>query len=124
LDRIDTALKALDTPGINTGPLDQYAVRGLASGQELEAAVGGIQNAMLALTRVPGIGSQSDLEARIANLQYPSLDKAPEVNRRTMDNLRAFARDLSKAYESAVQADAEVDVVEEDEDALINKYLD
>jgi hypothetical protein len=106
LDRIETALGALNTPGINTGPLDQYAVRAMPSGQELEAAVGGIQNAFLALTRVPGIGSQSDLEARIAALQYPSLDKAPEVNARTMQNLRAFAQDLAKAYQSAIEQDA------------------
>lgn len=102
LGRIETAMNALDMPGINTGPLDQYAVRQLPAGQELEAAVGGIQNSFLALTRVPGIGSQSDLEARIAMLQYPSLDKAPEVNKRTLENLKLFARDLAKAYELAV----------------------
>lgn len=102
LGRIDQALAKLNIPGVNTGPLDQYVVRNTEAGQELEAAVGGIQNSFLALTRVPGIGSQSDLEARIAALQYPSLDKAPEVNRRTMENLKLFARDLAKAYEAAV----------------------
>lgn len=102
LGRIETALNALNTPGVNTGPIDQYVVRNLPAGQELDAAVGGIQNSFLALTRVPGIGSQSDLEARIAAMQYPSLDKAPEVNKRTLENLKLFARDLAKAYELAV----------------------
>jgi hypothetical protein len=98
LTRIEEALKGLDGGMVNTGPLDQYAQRYTKQGQELEAAVGGIQNAFLALTRVPGIGAQSDLEARIAAMQYPSLDKDPEVNRRTMQQLREFATDLANAY--------------------------
>lgn len=100
LDRIDSALKALNGGMINTGPIDQFAQRYTKEGQELDAAVGGIQNAFLALTRVPGIGSQSDLEARIAMLQYPSLDKDPEVNKRTMQQLKFFAQDLAEAYQA------------------------
>lgn len=106
IGRIDAALEALNTPGVNTGPLDQFAVRALPSGQELESAVGAIQNSMLALTRVPGVGSQSDLEQRVAQLQYPSLDKAPEVNARTMENLRLFVRDLEAAYQNVLQGQA------------------
>jgi hypothetical protein len=105
LDRIDSALKQLDMPGVNTGPLDQFIVGRMPAGQELEAATGGIQNSLLALTRVPGIGSQSDLEARIAALQYPSLNNPPEVNRRTMDQLRAFVNDLKEAYDVAMESD-------------------
>ena len=70
--------------------------------------MGGMQNSLLALTRVPGIGAQSDLEARIAMLQYPSLDKAPEVNARTIENLRQFARDLKAAYDTAIAEDEEM----------------
>lgn len=101
LDRIEAAMKALDGGVVNTGPLDQYVVRNLPSGQELEAAIGGIQNSLLALTRVPGVGSQSDLEAKIAALQYPSLDKDPEVNRRTLENLRSFVNDLKQQIQAA-----------------------
>lgn len=101
LGRIENAVKALSGGMVNTGPLDQYATRYSKAGQELEAAVGGIQNSLLSLTRVPGIGSQSDLEARIANMQYPSLDKDPEVNARTVENLKAFIADLEQAYKIA-----------------------
>lgn len=94
INRIDDALKSLSGSVIDTGPIDQYAQRYTPQGQELEAAIGGIQNSMLALTRVPGVGSQSDLEARIANLAYPALDKSPEVNRRTLENLRQFVSDI------------------------------
>lgn len=117
LDRIDKAIAALDGALVDTGPIDQFVVGKLPSGQELEAAVGGIQNSMLALTRVPGMGSQSDLEAKIAALQYPSLDKPPEVNRKTLENLRAFVQDLQSSFGAAPAAP------ENDDDALINKYL-
>lgn len=106
LDRIESALQSVSGGLVNTGPIDAKLQQFTPAGQELDAAVGGIQNSFLALTRVPGIGAQSDLEARIAALQYPSLDKAPEVNARTMQNLREFARDLAAAYQSAIQADA------------------
>jgi len=103
IDRIDSALKAFDGSLADTGPVDQLYQRYTPKGQELEAAVGGIQNSLLALTRVPGIGSQSDLEARIANQQYPSLDKSPEVNRRTLANLKQFAQELGEVIDARVQ---------------------
>lgn len=102
VDRIGQALRALNMPGINTGPLDQYVVRKLPVGQELETAVGAIQNSMLALVRVPGVGSQSDLEARVAAMQYPSLDKDPAVNARTYQDLTALYQDLQAAYDNVV----------------------
>lgn len=94
LSRIDSAMSALDGTFVDTGPIDGQIVRTTPAGQELEAAVGAIQNDVLALTRVPGIGSQSDLEAKIANLKYPSIYNAPEVNRRNAQQLKAFISDL------------------------------
>lgn len=122
IDRIESALKKLEGGLVNTGPLDQYLMRYTEKGQELEAAVGGIQNSFLALTRVPGIGSQSDLEARIAALQYPSLDKSPEVNKRTLENLKLFARDLAKAAALAVTQGAPGDADGDGVDDLLQKY--
>lgn len=94
LARIEAALGNLGGPFVDTGPIDQYLVRNTEAGQELDAAVGAIQNSMLALTRVPGVGSQSDLEARIAALQYPSLSNAPGVNARTLKQLKDFVQEL------------------------------
>lgn len=129
LDRIQRALQGVNGRFLDTGPLDQYAQRYTKAGQELEAAVGGMQNSLLALTRVPGIGAQSDLEARIAMLQYPSLDKAPEVNARTIENLRAFARDLKAAFDTAIAEDEEMLTAPvnaprsgDDIDALLEQY--
>jgi len=130
LSRIDSALQKLNGALLDTGPVDAKIQQYTPAGQELEAAVGAIQNSMLALTRVPGIGSQSDLEARIANMQYPSLDKAPDVNRRTMENLKAFAADLKAAYDSAAEQDkqmqsqptAPVPAQDDDVSDLLSKY--
>ncbi len=105
LGRIRTALEGVSSGGlglVDSGPLDQFVTRYTPAGRELEAAVGGIQNSVLALTRVPGVGSQSDLEARVAALQYPSLDNPPEVNARTLQNLEAFLQDLQAAYENVI----------------------
>lgn len=94
LSRIDSALKGLTGKFVDTGPIDGRLMIATPEGQELEAAVGAIQNDMLALTRVPGIGSQSDLEAKIANLKYPSIYNHPSVNAANVQQLRAFMTDL------------------------------
>ena len=94
LTRIDAALKALSGRLVDTGPVDGRLMVSTPQGQELEAAVGAIQNDMLALTRVPGIGSQSDLEAKIANLKYPSIYNHPSVNAANVQQLKAFMGDL------------------------------
>lgn len=94
LTRIETALGNLAGNFVDTGPIDGQIMRLTPEGQELDAAVGAIQNDMLALTRVPGIGSQSDLEAKIANLKYPSIYNAPEVNARNVQQLKDFMQDL------------------------------
>lgn len=101
LTRIDQAMKALSGRFVDTGPIDGRLIGPTPQGQELEAAVGAIQNDMLALTRVPGIGSQSDLEAKIANLKYPSIYNAPEVNARNVDQLKAFMKDLRQQIQAA-----------------------
>lgn len=136
LVRINAAMAAMDKGAtsrlFNTGPVDQFAQQFTKEGQELEAAVGGMQSSLLALTRVPGIGSQSDLEARVAMLQYPSLGKAPEVNARTAANLEAFTADLKAAYETAAAEDADLmgdatestEIDTSDDESLFGKYLD
>ena len=96
LSRIDAALKGLTGKFVDTGPIDGRLMIATPEGQELEAAVGAIQNDMLALTRVPGIGSQSDLEAKIANLKYPSIYNHPSVNAANVQQLRAFMTDLRR----------------------------
>jgi len=101
LSRIDAALSGLNGRFVDTGPIDGRIMSSTPQGQELEAAVGAIQNDMLALTRVPGIGSQSDLEAKIANLKYPSIYNAPEVNARNAAQLKAFMSDLRRQIQSA-----------------------
>lgn len=96
LSRIDAAIKGLTGKFVDTGPIDGRLMIATPEGQELEAAVGAIQNDMLALTRVPGIGSQSDLEAKIANLKYPSIYNHPSVNAANVQQLRAFMTDLRR----------------------------
>lgn len=96
LSRIDAALGKLGGTLVDTGPIDGYLIAGTEAGQELERAVNAIQNDMLALTRVPGIGSQSDLEARIASQKYPSIYNHPSVNKANVEQLKSFMADLRR----------------------------
>lgn len=97
LDRIENALAAIKGKYVDTGPVDQFVTRLTPEGQELNAAVQGIQESLLALTRVPGVGSQSDMETKIAGMKFPQLGNDPEVNRRTMASLRAFVDDIQNS---------------------------
>lgn len=103
IDRIREAMSALaGNRFVGTGPIDQFITARSPQGQELEAAVGGIQNPLLALTRVPGIGAQSDLEARIANLQFPQLGMDEEANARSIAELEAFYTDLENGFRNVL----------------------
>jgi len=103
IDRIRQATENLSNNRFfGTGPLDQFVTSRKPEGQELEAAIGGIQNPLLALTRVPGIGAQSDLEARVANLQFPQLGTDEQANLRTVAELEAFYADLENAFRNVL----------------------
>lgn len=103
--RVEAALNELDKSRIGTGPAAQLAQRYLPAGQELETAVNAMNNSMLALTRVPGIGAQSDLEARIASMRFPQLDRDEAVNRRTLADLKSFVQQLSRTARQSDEAD-------------------
>lgn len=106
IDRIRQATENLSNNRFfGTGPLDQFVTSRKPEGQELEAAIGGIQNPLLALTRVPGIGAQSDLEARVANLQFPQLGTDEQANLRTVAELEAFYADLENAFRNVLGDD-------------------
>jgi hypothetical protein len=96
LDRVDAASIMLGSGG---GPIEgriRNAV-GTPAAQELEAANAGLLDELTALTRTPGVGSQSDLEARLKQLTLPTATQHPEVRAKTVTELRAFIRDLKQA---------------------------
>jgi hypothetical protein len=113
-ERLDQAIQAI---GKNTvfdgGPLDAKALSVTKDGREVMAAAAQLIPELQALTRVPGIGSQSDLEARLAALALPSLEFDPETNAKSMAELHAFIQDLKAAYETAANGGTAVDVPEE-----------
>lgn len=110
LRRVDRLASAVDTIASGTfdgGPVDQYALRFTPEGQEVIQAAASLLPELTALTRVPGVGSQSDLETRLANLQLPSLEFPPEVNRRALGELRTFMGDLADVYRGMSGDEAE-----------------
>lgn len=97
--RLSTAVNALKDDFLNGGPADAKALQYTKKGRELMAAAAQLMPELSALTRVPGIGSQSDLEARLASLAMPSLEFDPVTNERSMAELDAFINDLDAAYQ-------------------------
>ncbi len=85
---------------LDGGPSDAKVLQYTEQGRELVAAAAQLMPELQALTRVPGIGSQSDLEARLASLALPSLEMDPDTNQRSMAELQAFIQDLKAAYET------------------------
>jgi hypothetical protein len=103
LDRVEKASQAIaSNRAFDGGELDKYAIDRTKEGRELVAAIAQMRPALTALTRVPGIGSQSDLEARLDGLQYPSSDLPPEVRQANIEELKAFVSDLKDVYETAL----------------------
>jgi hypothetical protein len=99
LVRLEDATNALAKNTVfDGGPLDKYFIAPTKQGQEIEQASGAIMPALTALTRVPGVGSQSDWEGRLNMMQLPSAAYSPEVNERAVASLRAFVDDLRSAY--------------------------
>lgn len=104
IERVSKASEALSLGfGVNGGPLDQYALKVSEPGIELDAAVGQLRSMLMPFVRVPGVGSQSDLEARLDGLQYPDASQPPAVRKRNIDELNAFVADLSRAYTTIIK---------------------
>ncbi|OGT56282.1 MAG: hypothetical protein A3E01_06950 [Gammaproteobacteria bacterium RIFCSPHIGHO2_12_FULL_63_22] len=101
IDRLDKAAQSIAGNRIfDGGPADQYAINLTPQGQELEQSAAAILPVLTALTRVPGVGAQSDLESRLASLQLPSSRLAPEVNKAAVKALREYMADLKAAYQN------------------------
>lgn len=111
LVRMRKALNALNTGmpfSTGTGLL-QGRVSALGpEGQELQSAVGAIQNSMLALTRVPGVGTQSDRDSIVDERRYPSLTVDKSVNENTMKQLEDFAANLLGSFETETRSAQEI----------------
>lgn len=127
VDRLAGAIETIAGGFFDGGPIDQRVLQYSPEGQEVVQAAASLLPELTALTRVPGVGSQSDLETRLANLQLPSLEFPPEVNRRALSELRTFMADLSEVYRGMAGGDGSSQPVQQpeetDDDALIGKYL-
>ena len=105
VDRVAQASEKLGLPGMDGGPIDQYALGVSESGQELESAVGQLRSMLMPFVRVPGVGSQSDLEARLDGLQYPDASQPPAVRARNIAELQKFIADLSRVYSTVIKGE-------------------
>lgn len=99
VDRLTEAIGEISKNKLfDGGPVDQYALAWSKQGQEVAQSKAALLSELTALTRVPGIGSQSDLETRLASLPFPSSEFDPEVNAKAVAEIQAFVADLEDAY--------------------------
>lgn len=98
IDNIGRAFDKLSGNFFDGGPMDQLAIGMTQDGQMLESTAAQLKPLLLSFVRVPGIGAQSDLEARLDALQYPSIGNHPNVNRALLAELKQFIGDLKNAY--------------------------
>lgn len=122
IQRVADASGKLGFAGVDGGPIDQMALKYSPSGQELESAVGQLRAMLLPFVRVPGVGSQSDLEARLDALQYPDASQPPAVRKRNIDELNAFVKDLSNVYTTMIKGGQAPAAPASNRDALLDKY--
>jgi hypothetical protein len=108
LDRVAAAVEGLADNMILTGGRFQSGVLSVTKeGRELEQAAAQLLPELTALTRVPGVGSQSDLEQRLAGLVMPSAEFEPEINRKAIEELDVFMDDLESAYQNISKGKAD-----------------
>lgn len=103
IERLAQASENLGNWVADGGPLDGPILSNTKSGQELTQSGASLMPVLTALTRVPGIGAQSDLEQRLAQLQIPDPSMYPEVRAKAVAELRQFMQDLRQAYVNVAQ---------------------
>jgi hypothetical protein len=101
VERLAAASQNLGNAVADGGPVDGFLLSRTPSGQELVQSAASLMPALTALTRVPGIGAQSDLEQRLAQLQLPDPSMYPDVRARAVEELKLFMADLRNAYLNA-----------------------
>jgi hypothetical protein len=124
-ERLAQAVKSIGGNSfLDGGPADAKALQYTEQGRELMASAAQLMPELQALTRVPGIGSQSDLEARLASLALPSLEMDPATNERSMAELTAFIQDLRAAYTTIAEGGQPTEIPEEVGPATVGPSLD
>ena len=106
--RIDRLQEASDSISgfFDGGPVDQFALKLTPENSELESAAAQLKPVLMSFVRVPGIGAQSDLEARLDSLQYPDASQPPQVRNKNIQELKAFIKDLTSAMSASGQSEA------------------
>jgi hypothetical protein len=99
---LDEAMKALQQSRLfGTGPIAGRLGGMAAPVQRYEAAVRRLFGHIQAITRIPGIGSQSDWEGRMQLLTLPSAEYDESINLQAAGELKQFLQDVEMAYQNA-----------------------
>ncbi len=108
LDRVKEASDALsDNRFLRGGPGQQFVAMMTEEGQEITQANRQLLAELTALTRVPGIGAQSDFEQRLQEMVLPNAGMFKSVRDNAIKELELFMQDLEGAFNVLGEAEEE-----------------
>lgn len=80
-------------------------------GKQFDAAVDSMRNILSGITRVPGVGSMSDFETRLAQAQFPSRGNYESVTQQQIDSIGSMLDQLNQGY-AGILTDSGVEMPE------------
>jgi len=88
-----------------TGPGSAWAMPLSEKGQQFDSAVDSMRDSITSITRVPGIGSQSDWEGRLTQAKMPSRNKYESVTAQQIQSLEDLLNGLDSGYADMLSSD-------------------
>lgn len=91
--------------GADGGPIEGRLLGLTEEAQMLDQAVNDAFQHVMALTRIPGVGAQSDWEGRLQMIPLPSITQHPNVRAQSIASLESLIADLTETANRVMAGD-------------------
>lgn len=91
--------------GADGGPIEGRLLGLTEEAQLLDQAVNDAFQHVMALTRIPGVGAQSDWEGRLQMIPLPSINQHPSVRAQSIASLESLIADLTETANRVMAGD-------------------
>ena len=93
--------------GADGGPVEGRILAGIGAeaAQGLDQAVNDAFQHVMALTRIPGVGAQSDWEGRLQMIPLPSITQHPSIRQQAIDSLESLVNEITAVAERVIAGD-------------------
>lgn len=97
--------KGIGPWGADGGPIEGRALMLTEEAQMLDQAVNDAFQHVMALTRIPGVGAQSDWEGRLQMIPLPSINQHPNVRKQAIASLESLVNEITAVAERVISGD-------------------